>query len=125
MKKLVVVLLLVSTSAWAEWTLVSASDKSDIYTDTATIRKRGNKVKMWTLTDYKSPQPVRNGEPILSIKSQYEFDCDEEQVRTVFLMIHAGHMGTGETVHSASPPEKWRPVPPGSVAAKLWKIACE
>ena len=46
MKKLLLVLLLVSAPAWAEWTLVGGNDNFDFYADLATIRKKGNTVKM-------------------------------------------------------------------------------
>jgi hypothetical protein len=126
---LVVVLLLLSASAWAEWTRVSRSDAYTVYADIATIRKKGDMVKMWALFDYKTGLISSNGLARLSKhfseKYQYEFDCDDERQRTLYASWHSGNMGDGEVVDSGADHSTWLPVPPGTVAATLWKIACK
>ena len=123
MRKLVVVLLLLSTPAWAEWTLVGDSDLSDVYADLATIRKRGNKVKMWSLYDLKTARPFA-GIPYLSSKDQDEYDCDGERTRFLSFSVHSGNMGGGSTIYFDADPGKWTALPAGSVVEALWKIAC-
>jgi hypothetical protein len=58
MKKILVLLLLmVSTNVMAEWTEVSSSNDVaglTVYVDTGTIKRKGNKVKMWSLDDFKT-----------------------------------------------------------------------
>jgi hypothetical protein len=56
MKLLTGVLLSLSLSAWAEWTQVSETGRYIGYADMATIRKKGNRVKIWLLFDYSSSQ---------------------------------------------------------------------
>jgi hypothetical protein len=55
MKKLLLILMLVvSSSAMAEWVWVGKSEGFTTYVDPTTVRKSGNKVKLWRLTDYKT-----------------------------------------------------------------------
>ena len=87
MKKLLLIfiLVIVSNSAMAEWVELGTSqdETGTIYANPATIRKSGNKVKMWDLTDYKTAQEV-TGKQYMSSKSQIEYDCKEEQTRLLF-----------------------------------------
>ena len=71
MKKLLLTLMLsvVSSSAMAEWVAIGTSADGTFYVDPATIRKSGNKVKMWRLIDFNSVQETA-GEKYLSQKAQ-------------------------------------------------------
>ena len=100
MKELLVVLALLATTipAQADWTRVTSSKTGDVWADPATMRKRGNFVKIWVLHDlYKADQVGRNP-PYLSLKSQNEYDCEEEQSRILSLVDYSGHMGSGDIV---------------------------
>ena len=123
MKKLVFVLLLISTSAWAEWTRAGDNDNFYAYVDFSTIRKKGNKVKMWHLLEYKTARKVA-GTTFLSMMEQYEYDCEEEQSRRLYVSWHSGHMGEGGAIKINSDPMKWEPVPPGSAGKSLWDVVC-
>jgi len=92
MRKFVVVLLLLSTPAWAEWTLVGDSDSSDIYADLATMHKRGHMVKMWSLYDLKTARPFADT-AYLSSKDQDEYDCERQRTRFLSYSVHSGNMG--------------------------------
>ena len=124
MKKLLLVLLLVSAPAFAEWTRVGGNDILDSYADLATIRKKGNTVKMWVLSGYKAAQPFE-GETFLSWKAQEEYDCEEERTRKIYISFHSGNMGGGKVVYSNADASGWEPVPPGSIVESLWKLACK
>jgi len=67
MKKLFLTLMLVvlSSNAMAEWVEIGATDNSTLYFDSNTIRKSGNKVKMWSLSDFNSVEEV-SGDKFLS-----------------------------------------------------------
>jgi len=34
-------------------------------------------------------------------------------------------MGTGKVIRITSDEQKWEPVDPGSIAKRLWKLACD
>ncbi len=89
MKKILLALtfVFISSEALAQWTLIGETpDKGGytIYADLASIRKASNRVKMWILLDYKIEQRTL-GATYLSEKIRREFDCEEEQMRTLAL----------------------------------------
>jgi hypothetical protein len=53
-------MLVVSTSAIAEWVAIGETEEKDltVYADPTTIRKTGNIVKMWSLDDHKMAQKL-------------------------------------------------------------------
>ena len=124
MKKLVLVLLLLSTPALAEWTRVHGNEDLDAYVDLATIRRQGNVVEMWVLFDYKNDQHW--SELVYwSAKTQREYDCDRERHHTLKTLFHSASMGSRESSYTVPGGTSWGPVPPGSIDEVLWKFACK
>ncbi len=131
MKKLLLILLLavVSSSAMAaEWVEIGETDKetteayaTTFYADPNTIRKIGNRVKMWSLSDYKIAMEELG---ITSSKSQDEYDCKEKKQRVLFISFYSGHMGKGETVVIHNERGDWKPTSPGSANEAILKFAC-
>lgn len=127
-KKLLLTLALsfVSTSTLAEWTRVGESDKKSGYTayaDLASVRKVGDRSKMWALFDYKIVQRV-SGVDFLSEKIRREYDCKEKQMRVLAYSLFGWNMESGELIRSYSQPQKWEAVQPGSIDEMEWKVAC-
>ncbi len=128
MKLFIAALLTVfSTSVLAEWTDVGSNDDQTTYADLSTLRKSGNKVKMWALLDYKVVKTSKtNGTRYLSAVAQMEYDCKEETARLSALIRYSKSMSQGEVVYrSGAMPEDFDPIPPGSVGEILFKVACE
>ncbi len=71
MKRLLLGLMLLVTAgaACAEWTVAGGNDQFVQYVDRATIRRNGNLVKMWDLSDLKTVQTGPGGESFLSHKT--------------------------------------------------------
>lgn len=112
----------------AKWDLYSRND--DIgeteFANRSTIRRKGNLVRMWRLTDYKIGQ-ANDGNFYLSAMSQVEFDCADNRLRVLAITVFTEHMGKGKKVGSepfAYSYAKWKPVLPGTVGEGGWKIAC-
>lgn len=127
MRRIILMMLLaiVSSDVIAEWVEIGSSEASTIYADPATIRKAGNRVKMWNLTDFKTAQMfMGNPDPYLSLNAQDEYDCKERQLRGLALIAHSGNMGGGKVVASAHDPQKWNLYPLGTMGEVLWKFAC-
>jgi hypothetical protein len=128
MKKILVLLLLmVSTSVFAEWSkLGGSSDKeSTVYVDYGTIKKKGNKVKMWSLIDYKTVHEVA-GKKYLSVMGRNEYDCEEETSRLLDFHYHSGNMRQGESVLSdTNLKEEATSIVPESIDETFFKIACD
>ena len=116
-------LLMTAGAASAEWMRSGDNDEHIQYVDRATIRRNGNFVKMWSLADFKKVK-VTGGKSNLSLRSQQEYDCKEERIRTLAITTFSGQMGSGTVNYFDSDTEKWIPVPPRSIAETMWKIAC-
>ena len=94
-------LLMTATAASAEWMRSGGNDRLIQYVDIATIRRNGNFVKMWHLTDFNTVQTT-DGASYLSQKSQQEYDCKEEKSRILAFSWFDGQMGKGKVVYSDS-----------------------
>ena len=126
MKLLIVALLTVfSTNVLAEWTEVGGGDGITSYADPSTIRKSGNKVKMWSLYDLRVAEKSYDGMRYLSSISQDEYDCKEETYRILALNLHSKNMGAGEVVYSSgNVHSEFTPMPPTSRVWTRFKVAC-
>jgi len=124
MKKLLLTLILaaVSSSAKAEWVEIGTTNKSTVYADPTTIRKLGNKVKMWALWDYLTA-PEGDSKPHMSVRIQNEYNCKEETSRQIYATTFSGNMAEGNTINRQGGRE-WQPVAPRTFGETLWKFAC-
>jgi hypothetical protein len=126
MKKiLMMLLLLVSTNVFAvDWVKTGENDNFTHYVDPQSIRRAGNKVKVWELWDYKSGQLLVD-KRYLSLLAKFEFDCFEDTSRTLDAYNYSGKMGTGDIVLSR--PNLTKPaesVLPGSTGETELKAVC-
>lgn len=140
MKKIIFALLLtaVSTSVMAEWTLVRVTDQLTAYIDSSSIRKVGNKVKIWDMLDFQSEPDEQINVPknlqvkFLSIKARSQYDCKAETRQTLNVVWYSGNMGRGKVVLQSSAselekngfPTKIELIIPDTVGEDIWKIAC-
>lgn len=111
--------------AWVKAGVSPEQGGYDVYVDTATIRRKGDTVKMWHLHDFGQPQES-HGKTYLSTKNWVEYDLRDPKTtrrRTLYFSWHAGRMGTGNAVLRVDEHSPWREVRPGSVAALLSGIA--
>jgi hypothetical protein len=107
----------------SQWQLAMGNELgTKIYTDSSTIRRRGDLAKMWSLFDSETTQELQ-GKRYLSFQQHSEYDCVEERTRILSATFFSGHMGNGDVVSTAGKTE-WYTVGPGSVNQWLWKIAC-
>jgi len=119
---------MITTNVIAEWTKVTDSKdgETNVYIDYGTIKKKGNKVKMWSLIDYKTVQKIKfKNDNFLSSLSRQEYDCEEETTRVLDLYLYSGNMKTGNNLFSYSnikdEPASTRP---DTIESVFYKIAC-
>ena len=124
MHKVILMILLVfaSSSAMAEWVKVSEDKLVTAYADPTTIRKLGDKVKMWALWDYSTAQEG-DSKPYMSVRIQNEYNCKEETHRQIFATVFTDNMARGNEIASQGGRE-WKPVAPRTHDEALWKFAC-
>lgn len=127
MRKLAFVfLLLAATPVRAEWSLIDETDGVYVYIDPSTLRKRGNTVKLWLMFDWKKSQKAASGREIRSSVFQKEFDCAEEQDRTLASTHYSEGSGKGNVVGSANTPNAaFEPVVPQTLGMAVFNGACE
>lgn len=121
---LMVMLAVVSGPAAAEWIIAAETSEAVSYFNPATIRRSGDTAKMWRVMAFKVPRRSAKGKMYWSSKTQDEFDCKNERWRSLYLSLHFGKMGDGETVFSFTDTDEWTPIVPDSLAEANWKIAC-
>jgi len=128
MRKLTLLLLLmISTNVSAEWTRVTSVNNGEItfYVDYDTIKKKGHKVQMWKLLDYKTVQVGSDVVRYLSMFSRDEDDCEEKTTRTLDLYSYSGNMKSGDIVSSYSNIKmEAESIIPVSIDEVFFKIAC-
>ena len=129
MKKILVLLLLMvfSTSLFAEWTRVGSSDDGEqtTYIDLETIKRKGNKVKIWSLFDYKTVRKLEHDRYLSRVIHQ-EYDCEEETLRILDVYWYSGNMQRNGKVVSSNTNIKDEAISiiPASVNEHLFKLAC-
>jgi len=128
MKKLLITLMLIfiSTNTMADWTEMGESDDEGgyiAYADLTTIRMAGNRVKMWTLIDYKTEQRA-SGVNFSSKTIRRDYDCKGRHLRVLAFKLFSWNMEQGRQVRSYNQPQEWEQVKPESMGETEWKIAC-
>src|SRR5258705_6411097 len=108
----------------AEWDVFEATPEATIYVDPSSIHKEGDRAEMWALIDYKEPQPDKTGKRVSSDKLRYQYDCKAKQFSITATSAHAGPMASGETINVNPDPPQVTPVPPGTMAERMWERAC-
>lgn len=121
-----VLLATVSAGAAAEvWIETSRSDDYRAYADPSSVRRDGDLARMWSMFDYKKPQPGIAGKPYLSTRRHYDYDCKQGRARPLAVSSHAAQQGKGEALASASVKYDWHRVVPESADDYLLKFACK
>ena len=128
MKRLLILLMLVSQPAWAGWvelaTSGSGTDKAIThYWDPETVRKTPNGRRAWIMTDYDQPQ-VKSFGTFQSTKMVNEIDCAGERVRNLQVAAFSGPIGTGEVVASDNSLGEWVFAGPGSIGEFQLQAIC-
>lgn len=117
------------------WVAVDSAYQSPsremVYYDPKTIRRDGDLVTLWQLTDYKWMQGnapfgafMMGPHRFFSTKTHKEFDCAQNRVRLLTSSEFSQHMGTGTQNAVLVDPGSTQPVEPGSINHALWEVAC-
>lgn len=123
MKKLAILMIMVSGSAWAGWKNVGENSSGTTYADADTIVRNGNIATMLSIFDHKAFQRmVEVG--YYSHKSKIEYDCVEHKFRGLHLSLHADPMGEGKEIYADDSVQQWETVAADTNAERLWAIAC-
>ena len=128
MKKLLLIFtllfstLMFSTPSYGEWTKVSDNASGDsYYVDFERIRKHGENVYWWQLTDY--PTPTKYGH--LSSKIYGQGDCKLFRYKYLSDSYYNESMGRGTSAQSSNVPAmNWKYPLPDSVLEVVLNQVC-
>lgn len=111
-----------SPPARAEWAKYEEGDWGSLYFDPATIKKRGDRVRVWEVMDLKE----RDKSDALSLRGLFEYDCKEERRRILTYTGFHGQMASGRMLYTIIAPTEWQYIPPEYAAHRmLRKVICE
>ena len=115
----------ISSSVSAEWDYIArAADRSSAtYVQGASIRKLGDKVKLWEMLDYEEVRQLGSKE-FLSFKSLKEHDCKGKKYRGLSVILYSKNMARGTIVYSNNDTRPWKDVITGSINEASFKYAC-
>ena len=118
----VLVLSLLSTPVFADWTKVTENVSGDtIYVDFERIRKQGGYVYWWDLTDLVKPTKYRD----LFWKVYNQGDCQMFRFKYLSDSYYKEPMGGGTpSISSNTPDKEWNYPSPNSVDETLLKSVC-
>ena len=131
MKRMLVLLMLVSLPARAEWVEVMTGEQdgnsNTIYIDSGTLRKTSDGRRMWAMFSYEKRTQVEGNGRLHYYRSSrvlYEFDCQDKRVRSLEGLFYTEPMLKGYMVVQHVNPTLWDFPRPNSVWEQLLKGAC-
>ena len=119
---LALALITLGTAAEAELVQYSKNAKGDrSFYDPATLRKNAMTRKVWVVQDL--VERHKDGE--LSMRVQFEFDCQAETRRALFIATYAQPMAKGDAIANTNLANNaWEPIVPDSPGEALFKTVC-
>ena len=126
MKYLLALLMLFASPAWAGWEfVVETVSGTQIFIDFQTVRREGNRVKVWELANYPKPLNTPSGLEIFSLRTRYEFDCKEETSRMLAITAFPEQYARGKELGHEGESNKWEHIAPRSTHSEVLKKVCK
>lgn len=121
---LVLLGLLASGRAQADWTKFDSVETGTYYLDLDTVKKSGYIRSFWSILDYRLPQKTSRGMHYQSTRTHMEIDCRQKTVHILSFSMHAGPMLAGEVIDTQGIMRDWQSIPPDTPLEKLHKAVC-
>lgn len=119
-----VVMLVISSTAMAEWkTVVEDAQGNIVYVDPGTKKRNGDIVRIGVLTNYAKAQ-LNNDIIFLSHKEFTEFDCKKDRLKQLHQTVYDGRNASGKVVADIAAASDWLEVEPGWMAWYLMRYVC-
>ena len=116
-----VLMSLLGTSAHAEWQSFAKADDGDWYLESQLVQT-SPMVRAWTLFDHHTPVGAFG---VLSVKTMLEFDCPQQRMRDINIVVFNDHMARGSILRNTYPGTQLIHPPPGSVFEQLMTQLCK
>ena len=114
--------MMFSSTSYAEWTKVGSNRGNDFYIDFERIRKHGEYVYYWLLSDYAEPiSDLR----LLSSKTYRQVDCKSYGFKYLSYVYHKESMGRDLGEEDEPVDKSWKYPSPNTFEELLIEIVCE
>ena len=121
---LILSLLLITTNAYAEWTLYFINaEGSDHFYDKSTIKRNGDKVKVWAYVNFTDERAKSLN--VASIRLLEEIDCVNETSKHLTFHRFTKSDLEGDMRDMTRPNPTISYIVPGSPNADLMKLVCK
>ncbi|MDO9151559.1 MAG: hypothetical protein Q7U33_09300 [Methylotenera sp.] len=120
---MMLVLVFISSKAFAEWTMIQTNDNGNMLIDFDTVQKAENLITVSTLNDYYVQQP--KGE--MSSEWLELHDCKNKQFKALSIKYYAENMAKGSLLATYHLPESetaWSAVVPYSIGEVKANVIC-
>lgn len=115
------VLFVISPTAFADWLHFSTTDEGDKhYVNVASMQTNNHLVNLNFLTNFSKVE----SKGLRSHRMHQEFNCSNQQMRTLSLSGHSEHFGGGQVLHRQETGTAWVDVPVDTVLYEQFLIAC-
>jgi hypothetical protein len=105
------------------WKQGPSSKQADSFYDPRSIKRNGNKVKMWVITNFKEPIPVQ-GRLHWSSKARIEYNCKEDSSRIDGVYYYGLPYTKGEATGAEPATNDWYPIGNKGIGRGLLGIVC-
>lgn len=117
--------LALASPAWARLQSLGLYEHGAVYIDEAQAPvKDGAHRKVWTVTDYTSPQRHSSGALYQSSRAWIDIDCQSRQARVMHLTLFAKPGQSGARIEREGLLHEWLPIVPDSPMARLAYRLC-
>ena len=121
MKKLALILSLISLSAHAEWQLIQTDkDNSRFYLDLETVTVVDTYKRIWVLNDLGQA----NSQGSKSFRSIEEYDCPQSRGRVIQIAAFTGDMASGEILARGHGNGNWLQPDKGTLDEIIMQKVC-
>jgi hypothetical protein len=110
----------------AEWKLIAENDDTSTFLETTSIKKQRNKVLVWELINYATPQANVEGlnKSYLSSKNKVLYDCENENLKYLVIIDYSQQMGKGNVVFTTMTASREFQIAPQTISEAAMKAAC-
>jgi len=127
---LILSLLLITTNAYAEWILYSQTKNGvnsdvDIFYDPLTVKRNGDKVKVWKYTNFSPNDEKAKSLEMASARSLVEIDCVNQTSKQLAFHVFTKQNLEGDMTMDTAPRSTIDYIAPDSTHATLMKLVCK
>ena len=123
---LILSLLLITTNVYAEWTFYEITkDGSACFYDKSTVKRNGNKVKVWRYVSYSPNNEKTASLNVSSSRTLDEIDCVNETYKMLSMQSFTKPDLEGDMRDVPLPNPTTYYIVPDSTQAELMKLVCK